>query len=75
MAEDGVEAITELIVESKFGMINAVEEVITIGIYGGATKATGRGRREEGDAKFAAKKERIISVGKAVGSMVTREAM
>ena len=46
MSKDGVEGIAELIVESKFGVVYTVEEMVTKGIDG-STANTARGSRGE----------------------------
>jgi hypothetical protein len=75
MTENRVEAIAELIMEGKFGVVDAVEEVVARGIKKGAAKAFGRGRREDGYTEFAVKKKGVVGVGEAVGCMVSRETV
>ena len=43
VAENGVEAITKLVMEGEFRVVNAVEEVVTEGIKAGAAETGRRG--------------------------------
>ena len=56
MAEKGVEAITKLVMEGEFRVIDTVEEVVTKGIEAGAAETCRRGRRKERDTEFATEK-------------------
>ncbi len=75
VTENIVEAITELMMEGMFGVVDAVEEMVSKGVKKGATEAFRRGRREEGYAEFTAEKKGVVGVGETVGGVVVREAM
>jgi hypothetical protein len=73
--QDGVEHVSDVIVELTLRVACAVEEVVSIDVELVAADAQrGRGG-EEGDAKFASKKDGVRGIWDAVGGNVTWEAM
>ncbi len=61
--------------EGEFGVVEAVEEVVSKGVEKGAAEAFRRGRREDGYTEFTVKEKEIVGVGETVGGMVSRETM